>query len=289
MIRSVLFLAMLSLPALTATAQTPAPAAEPVVLIGTYRLTFQPDSTDPAKRTETMVLTLGKTLSKFESLGTQLSDSMLAANTSARTTPDDLQALTNKMRALPRIRFRYAIYKTAAGRQVTHYEPLGMSTFRYDEPAGALTWTIVPGAPATIAGYSCQQATASFGGRRWQAWFTREVPVPEGPYKFGGLPGLIVKVADTRGYYTFELLQLRKPATERLVALPTKAATAATKAEFRQAAANFNLNPMASIQAASGGAKIMIQGADGQPQSPEQLQQMMRERARKNNNPLELR
>ena len=278
--------ALASLPALTAAAQTPAaPAAEPAQLVGTYRLTFQPDSTDPAKRTETMVLTLGKSLSKFGSRGAQLADSMAASSADARLTPENVQAFTSKMMALPRSRFRYAIYKTAAGRQITHYEPLGVSTFRYEEPAGGLSWTIAP-ATATIAGYACQQATATFAGRRWEAWFAREVSVPDGPYKFGGLPGLIVKVADTRGHYTFELLKLSKPATAQLVALPTKAATAATRVEFRQAAANYNLNPLASIQAASGGARIIMQGADGQ--SPEQLQQLMRERARKNNNPLEL-
>ncbi|MDR2126438.1 MAG: GLPGLI family protein, partial [Prevotellaceae bacterium] len=41
-------------------------------------------------------------------------------------------------------------------------------------------------------------------------WFTNEIPVKEGPWKFNGLPGLIVKVYDTQEHYDFELTSVRK-------------------------------------------------------------------------------
>lgn len=41
------------------------------------------------------------------------------------------------------------------------------------------------------------------GGRQWIAWFTSEIPLSEGPYKFGGLPGLILEVADSEGDYRY--------------------------------------------------------------------------------------
>jgi hypothetical protein len=62
-----------------AQAQAPTLAPEPAVLVGTYRLTYQPDSTNPAKRTDILYLLLGKTLSKFQSRGEQAGDSLLAA------------------------------------------------------------------------------------------------------------------------------------------------------------------------------------------------------------------
>lgn len=52
-----------------------------------------------------------------------------------------------------------------------------------------------------------QKATASFGGREWIAWFTREIPINEGPYKFKGLPGLILEIQDTKGQYKFTLIR----------------------------------------------------------------------------------
>jgi GLPGLI family protein len=40
--------------------------------------------------------------------------------------------------------------------------------------------------------YTCHKATASYRGTTLVAYYTNEIPVPVGPYKFGGLPGLIV-------------------------------------------------------------------------------------------------
>ncbi|MCW4452769.1 GLPGLI family protein [Kaistella sp. BT6-1-3] len=42
--------------------------------------------------------------------------------------------------------------------------------------------------------YTLQKATTNFGGRNWTAWFSKEINVPEGPYKFHGLPGLIFQI-----------------------------------------------------------------------------------------------
>ena len=55
------------------------------------------------------------------------------------------------------------------------------------------------------AEYSLQKATTDFGGRKWIAWFTSKIPINEGPYKFFGLPGLIVKIEDSEHEYSWEL------------------------------------------------------------------------------------
>ena len=73
----------------------------------------------------------------------------------------------------------------------------------YDEPYPNQQWTLTQDT-AIVGGYHCQKATCHYHGRDFEAWFTPEVPIKYGPWKFGGLPGLIVKVYDTGHLYTFE-------------------------------------------------------------------------------------
>lgn len=285
--RGFLFLlALAALPSLLARAQTPALAPEPAVLVGTYRLTYQIDSTTATKRSETLYLLLGKTLSKFESRGEQAFDSLLVVYEAVPVSQVDASLSTSQLIALAHSRFHYTIYKIAASRQVYYYDRISTTRYRYEEPANSLSWTITP-TTATVAGYACQRATASYGGRQWEAWFTRAVPVSEGPYKFYGLPGLIVKVSDARQHYVFELAKLTKPTTERLITLPKKMPVTTDRAAFRQALAAYNADPVGSLTAANNGQPTIISSADGS--SPDQLRQRAIENARKRNNPLELR
>ncbi|WP_407484162.1 GLPGLI family protein [Elizabethkingia meningoseptica] len=57
--------------------------------------------------------------------------------------------------------------------------------------------------------YRIQKATTRFGGRHWTAWFTADIPVPDGPYKFHGLPGLILKLEDTGANHKFNLIGIK--------------------------------------------------------------------------------
>lgn len=63
-------------------------------------------------------------------------------------------------------------------------------------------WTITPD-KKKIGKYDVQKATTNFGGRTWEAWFASELPLVYGPYKFCGLPGLILEIRDTKENYIF--------------------------------------------------------------------------------------
>lgn len=55
----------------------------------------------------------------------------------------------------------------------------------------------------TIGDYTCKKAITSYGGREWIAWYTLDLPINAGPYKFKGLPGLIIQITDTTNSYDF--------------------------------------------------------------------------------------
>ena len=77
----------------------------------------------------------------------------------------------------------------------------------YEEDAPALEWEMT-GEHGPVASYDCQKAECDFRGRRWEAWFTPEIPVSEGPWKLKGLPGLILYARDTTGQYSFEAVSV---------------------------------------------------------------------------------
>ena len=46
-------------------------------------------------------------------------------------------------------------------------------------------------------------AETDYHGRHWIAWFSPEIPLPDGPWKLCGLPGLILEATDSTGQHRF--------------------------------------------------------------------------------------
>lgn len=74
----------------------------------------------------------------------------------------------------------------------------------YSDSVPNIEWEFLPNDCISILGYECGKATAEFAGRKYTAWFTSEIPLPFGPYKFGGLPGLILKIEDAEKQFVWE-------------------------------------------------------------------------------------
>ncbi|MDR0836600.1 MAG: GLPGLI family protein, partial [Tannerella sp.] len=63
----------------------------------------------------------------------------------------------------------------------------------------------------TVCGYLCKKAQTFFRGRHYVAWYAPEIPFSEGPWKFNGLSGLILKINDTKNQVAFECSAIVKP------------------------------------------------------------------------------
>lgn len=83
----------------------------------------------------------------------------------------------------------------------------------YEEPLPQFEWELMETVD-TVAGYACSSAKTTFRGREWTVWFTMEIPIGAGPWKFNGLPGLILKAQDDQMDYIWEcqsITQARNP------------------------------------------------------------------------------
>jgi GLPGLI family protein len=70
-----------------------------------------------------------------------------------------------------------------------------LKNYLIEEELPSINWTVMQ-ETKDIGGLSCQKATAAFRGRNYTAWFSAQLPYSNGPWKLGGLPGLIVEAAD---------------------------------------------------------------------------------------------
>jgi GLPGLI family protein len=90
----------------------------------------------------------------------------------------------------------------------TIYEKIVDAKIKYTESA-ALKWTILKDIKY-YSGYKTRKAFTYAYGRKWIAWYAEDLPLNYGPYKFCGLPGLIVNIYDEKAAYFFTLKVFKK-------------------------------------------------------------------------------
>ena len=241
---------------------------EPAEIIVTYSLKYQKDSLNHNFIQQSdMLLFIGQNTSKFLSSNLYSFDTIMNHITNLA---EFQEFLMDRYRPFPRI--AYSIYKNYPKGKLTYIEHIPSSTFKYEENLELFNWQLSSDT-ATISGYKAQKATCDFGGRNWIAWFSPEIPYSDGPYKFNGLPGLIVKISDTRNHYVFELEYIEKPIHKPIIDLEEKDFVETTKQDFFRAKDAFYNN-------------IISRAKDAGLSS--EVQQKAARRAAERNNPIEL-
>lgn len=101
------------------------------------------------------------------------------------------------------------IYKNFNRNEFTSYESILNNNYSINYNFNYSAWKL-ENIQKDILGYSCRKAIISFGGRDWEAWYTNDISLQDGPYKFYGLPGLILEIYSRDGDYNFTMKGLMK-------------------------------------------------------------------------------
>lgn len=116
------------------------------------------------------------------------------------------------------------------GKRNYYVDNIGGNMIKLESPLDEIKWNIQEGIE-DYNGLKTQKAIGSLNGRTWTVWFSTDIALIEGPYKFKNVPGFVVKAVDDKADYLFEFVKSEK------VQIPLnhaefEIATAVNKGEF---------------------------------------------------------
>lgn len=171
----------------------------------TYEYKFVSDSTNRAEvKSEIMNLDTTPKGSKFYSYTSYRSDSLMRVD------------LEKQLKATGSINIkidqrkgnvRYTVAKNYTTGSIDFRTRMGMDAFLVTEDR-KIKWKILPD-KEKIGNWDTQKAITDFGGRKWTAWFCSDIPIQDGPYKFSGLPGLVIKIEDNSKSHAYNLMEIK--------------------------------------------------------------------------------
>lgn len=172
-----------------------------------YELNFVTDPEKNEKETDFIILEIGNHLSKSYSKTFYDADSVATAwMKMGRDAWPSIKKYVPPME----------VYKNYPKQKqtVTYRTFLFGTIYKYVEDSEPFNWQLST-ETSTIHGYLCQKAVMTFRGRDYEAWFTPEIPLSKGPWKFDGLPGLILEIRDTENQFVYECIRFNKLAVKR--------------------------------------------------------------------------
>ncbi len=146
-----------------------------------------------------------------------------------------------------------------------------------------------------VKNLTLQKATTVWGGRNWTAWFTTEIPFQEGPYKFHGLPGLIVEIYDDKNNYRFELVKsenIAKTSENQFIAMSRQMSVPVTWEKYKSTKIKFYESPINFIRNGMSGSKdeefFLNDGTTVNSKNLREVNETLRKTIKRYNNPIEI-
>ncbi len=191
-----------------------------------YKYIYVKDTLELSTFEDLLLLQIGKNISKSYSYYTFQSDSLAKEPEGQKTRSEIFNQALEKFKvhrdktlflnSFPRRRGTAIVYKNYPDGKITVTDNVTSDYVMYEDELNTQNWKISDSAKI-ILGYSCQKAECDYRGRHWTAWFAPDIPVSDGPWKLGGLPGLIMEVYDQKKHYAFTLAGIEKVSDEPIV------------------------------------------------------------------------
>ncbi|MET3537931.1 GLPGLI family protein [Chryseobacterium limigenitum] len=267
-----------------------------------YDYKYISDSTNKAEvKSDIMLLDIDKNGSKYYSREKFVSDSTSKADLAKQLKGGFGGSINIKKNIKPGMIFT-SVTKSYPDYKVSLSEKIGQTTYKVAEDQKP-EWKILP-EKQKIGEYNTQKATSTYGGREWIAWFSPDIPFQDGPYKFYGLPGLIVKLEDKTGSHTMTLIGNKKTeaSAEEELQLPGVTMIGlggkdieVTKKQFKKAWKDYQTDPTKDMKQTMStlpaGAMVKMKNQDGKDIDMNEMYRNIEKRAKeeiqKNNNRIE--
>lgn len=154
------------------------------------------------------------------------------------------------------------VYKNYPEGKLTHLDKICMDWLRYEEDMPQMNWELTDSV-VNVLGYECRGAVCDFRGRKWTAFYTEDIPVMDGPWKFSGLPGLIMKVSDDKENYKFECIGI-KSAGNRPITIYKVPYNKTSRSKYYDTKHRYEINPYAYFEA-TGAGHVTVTDEAGNP------------------------
>ncbi len=207
-----------------------------------YDYRYLKDTTDvTSESTDRMALQVGYGISKFSSYRTMQIDSLLRVSTAEQIEANPNRYIGGET---------YSIYKNYPVGKFTMTDKIATDWFLVEELIPEQQWTLTDDTKE-ILGYQCKSARCRFRGRDYTAYYTEEIPVADGPWKFGGLPGFIMEARDADNHYSFTCVGINSKA-ERAITMPEVSYNKTSRVKYYQTKHRYETNPLGYLEAVSG-------------------------------------
>jgi GLPGLI family protein len=127
---------------------------------------------------------------------------------------------------------------------LSSYKYILENQFFYNED-GINNWEILKDEKRINDDLVLNFAKLEFGGRIWYAWYCKEYPISEGPYKFKNLPGLVFEIYDSEKIFEITLSKIKNKTVDYTPNF--SGFTITTKQKYIEVNRNYFENPAPQI------------------------------------------